>query len=394
MLFWLLAAVLTTIAIFAALWPMCRSRAAPVATRAEHDLEVHRAQLRELEADLERGTIALGEAETARAEIARRLLKSQDQARGGEGRTAGRGRLALAASLAVALLLPLLSVGFYGVYGSPGEPDLPLAARLNSDPADADLAILVARAEARLRDEPDDARAGAVLAPIYLRMGRPQDAASAYLNTIRLDGETADRAAGLGEALTQMAGGEVTDKAEASFRRALALDPDYLPASFFLALNLSQEGRFAEAVPAWEALLERSGEGALWIETATAALNDARQRREMAGSGTGANAQAGPTADQVAAASGMGEHERRTMIEGMVSSLAERLKSAPNDPIGWERLIRSYTVLGETQKAQDAYAQATRLFAPDTPAGAEIATLRRALGLPGGDAAPSDTETP
>lgn len=389
MLFWVFAAALTAIATFAALWPMCRGRDVSVAARAEHDLEVYRAQLRELEADFERGTIAPGEAETARAEIARRLLKAQDRARARGDGPAGRRRLAVAASLAVAFLLPLLSMGFYGVTGSPGAPDLPLAARLGGAPEDADLATLVARAEARLREEPDDARGWAVLAPIYLRLGRPQDAAGAYLSAIRLDGETASRAAGLGEALTRSSGGEVTDQAEATFRRALALDPDYLPASFFLALNLSQEGRFAEAVPAWEELLRKSGEGTPWIKTATAALEDARQRSAAepqaagsSGAAAGSGAQDGPTPDQVAA-SAMGEDDRRAMIDGMVSGLAERLKSAPDDLDGWKRLIRSYTVLGETQKAQDAYARAARFFAPDTPAGAEIAALGRELGLLG-----------
>ena len=46
------------------------------------------------------------------------------------------------------------------------------------------------------------------------------------------------------------------------------------------------------------------------------------------------------------------------MIRGMVAGLASRLEENPNDAKGWERLARSYRVLGETAKAADAEARA------------------------------------
>ena len=45
-------------------------------------------------------------------------------------------------------------------------------------------------------------------------------------------------------------------------------------------------------------------------------------------------------------------------INAMVSGLAARLKANPNDPQGWLRLIRAYSVLGETDKAKAALATA------------------------------------
>jgi len=53
-------------------------------------------------------------------------------------------------------------------------------------------------------------------------------------------------------------------------------------------------------------------------------------------------------------------------IAGMVERLAERLKQDPDDLQGWLMLARSYTVMGETDKARDALAAAVRL-APDAP---------------------------
>jgi cytochrome c-type biogenesis protein CcmH len=47
--------------------------------------------------------------------------------------------------------------------------------------------------------------------------------------------------------------------------------------------------------------------------------------------------------------------QRLEMIRGMVAGLADRLKNEPDDIPGWQRLARSYRVLGEAEKARDAY---------------------------------------
>ncbi len=53
-------------------------------------------------------------------------------------------------------------------------------------------------------------------------------------------------------------------------------------------------------------------------------------------------------------------------IAAMVERLADRLKEDPDDLDGWLMLARSYTVMGEREKARDAMANAARL-APDDP---------------------------
>ena len=56
------------------------------------------------------------------------------------------------------------------------------------------------------------------------------------------------------------------------------------------------------------------------------------------------------------------------MIRGMVERLASRLKENGADLDGWLRLIRSYAVLNETGKAQEAAASARKQFASDPEA--------------------------
>src|SRR6185312_11945925 len=76
-----------------------------------------------------------------------------------------------------------------------------------------------------------------------------------------------------------------------------------------------------------------------------------------------APAAAGATADQLAgpmaaAIAGKSPEEQKQFIQTMVAGLAERLKANPDDIEGWQRLARSYTVLGQPDKAREALASA------------------------------------
>ena len=87
----------------------------------------------------------------------------------------------------------------------------------------------------------------------------------------------------------------------------------------------------------------------------------------------------------MAAAADMSPEERMEMIRSMVEGLAARLEENPDDPEGWRRLARSYTVLGEPEKATDALRRAVELVPDDLT----LHTYARALaGELGADAPP------
>ncbi|HET7526896.1 MAG TPA: c-type cytochrome biogenesis protein CcmI [Burkholderiaceae bacterium] len=68
-------------------------------------------------------------------------------------------------------------------------------------------------------------------------------------------------------------------------------------------------------------------------------------------------------------------------IQGMADKLAARLKDQPNDPDGWAMLGRSYAVLGDAQRALDAFKQAMALRPDDAALLADYAdTLALANG--------------
>ena len=69
----------------------------------------------------------------------------------------------------------------------------------------------------------------------------------------------------------------------------------------------------------------------------------------------------------MAAAAKMTPEARQQMIRGMVAKLAAALQAKPDDVEGWQRLGRAYAVLGEHDKAAEAYDHAARLR-PSDPA--------------------------
>ena len=375
MLLWVLMAVLAAAASLSVLVPLYRSRGQGTARRAA-EMSIYRDQLAELDRDAGRGLIGEGEADAARTEIARRLLRA-DAAKGGA--PAGgqlRRRIAAAAALAV---LPAAALGFYLFLGSPGLPGQPLAARLAAPPEKQDIATLVGRVEAHLAGAPEDGQGWEVIAPVYARLGRYEDAVRAYSNTIRILGSNAAREADLGDAIVRANQGVVTNAAREAFERASRLEPGAIRPRFYLALALTQEGAKPEAIAAWRALLAGAPADAPWVPVAERALAALQAPAEPAP--PAAAAPPGPSEADVAAAAELTPEQRLAMIEGMVGQLAERLVSEPADAEGWARLIRSYMVLGRGEDARAALDRARTALAGDAARLAFVDQAARELGL-------------
>ncbi|UCI18218.1 c-type cytochrome biogenesis protein CcmI [Mesorhizobium sp. B2-1-8] len=375
MLFWVIAAILTLGASLAVLLPLAGA-SKDASSSGDHDLEVYRDQLDELDRDAARGLIGPAEAAEARAEIARRILRlgNADMADKTSGRSASvTARLVATAAV---LVVPLVSWGLYSQIGSPDLPSQPLSERLAKNPADSSVDELVARAEAHLAANPSDGRGWDVLAPVYLRMQRFADAAAAYRNAIRLDGDNAARQAGLGEAIAGAAGGIVSADAQDAFEAALKLDPANAKASFYLAMALAQEGRGKEAAAAWQAMLGRLPPNSPWRGAVEQAL--AKSGGPEFASGVAAKS---PDAADVDAASSMSPQDREAMINTMVAGLDDKLRQNPRDPEGWMRLVRSYVVLGKTDQARDALGRAIAVFGADSDEARKFTAFAASLGL-------------
>jgi cytochrome c-type biogenesis protein CcmH len=371
MTLWFLFAAMTALAVFAVLWPLSRSRG-PAASGS--DVAVYRDQLQEVERDRAAGLIPDDEAQAARVEVSRRLLAAADAV---EAETRGSPSAALWRRRVVAVValfaLPLGACGLYLALGSPGLPSQPLTNRTANPHADQPIESLVARVEERLAQNPEDGRGWELLAPIYLRMGRFDDAVQARRRALSLNGESAARQADLGEAMTAAANGVVTAEAKGVFSRALELDPQALKAQFFLGLAAEQDGQREQAASIWRALIAQAPPDAPWVELVRASL--ARVDPTVA--------PPGPSAGDIAAAGALSEGERQQMIRAMVERLAQRLKQDGSDGDGWLRLVRAYMVLGEPERARAAIVDARRALGEDPVNLRRVNDLVKELGLEG-----------
>lgn len=360
MTLWILFALMTGLTALTVLMPLRRGSASASDAGAA-DEAVYKVQLEEVDRDLQRGLVDAAQAEAARTEIARRLLAAHKQNQR-NGKSAATGAVKWAALLP-ALILPAGALGLYLWIGSPDLPDQPLEARLQSNPEGQPVEVLVARVERHLAANPQDGQGWEVLAPVYMSLGRPQDAAQAYANAIRLNGASEPRQSSLGEALVVAAEGLVTADARAAFEQAVQLDPAAAKPRFFLALALGQEGKRDEAISAWKQLLDGANPNEIWVPAAQQELAQLEGRLPPS-----LQPPRGPAAADVEAAAAMSEAERGEMIRSMVDGLKTRLEADGGSVEEWVRLIRAQIVMGDKDAAKASLAKAREAFAAEPPA--------------------------
>ncbi|MBN8965683.1 MAG: c-type cytochrome biogenesis protein CcmI [Rhizobiales bacterium] len=372
MMLWLVMLLMTAAAIFAVLWPLARR--APLPTGS--DVAVYRDQLDEVERDRAAGLIGEREAEAARVEVSRRLLTAADADAAIPAPDGRRWRRGVA--IAALILLPLGAASLYLKLGSPTMPGEPQYAREEGPTGQRPMAELIARVEAHLEENPEDGRGWEVLGPVYMRLGRYDEAVNARRNALRLLGSTAEREADLGEALTGQANGIVTADAKQAFERALRLKSDDYRSRYFEGLAAEQDGRPKEAAEIWRKLLVGAPRDAGW----TGFVRDSLARVDPAAAAAVAPPP-GPSQSDIAAAGELTPEQRTAMVEGMVSRLAERLKQDGADADGWVRLVRAYMVLGDKDRARAAVDDARRALASDPGKLRHVNEQIKDLGLEG-----------
>jgi cytochrome c-type biogenesis protein CcmH len=370
MMLWLVLALMTAAAIFAVLWPLSR-RGVP---RGGSDVAVYRDQLDEIKRDRAAALIGEREAEAAQVEVSRRLLAAAEAAEpAAAADTPWRRR---ATALIALVALPLGAASLYLALGSPDLPGSPQAER----PAEADeqssIAELVGRVEAHLEQNPEDGRGWEVIGPIYMQLGRYDDAVRAWRNVLRLQGASAERWSDLGEALTGQANGVVTHEAKEAFDRAVGLNAENVRARYFEGLAAEQDGRPKDAAKLWRELLAKAPADAAWRPFVQESLARVDPSATVP-------APRGPSESDVAAASRMSPEQREEMIRGMVAGLAARLQQNGADVEGWLRLIRAYMVLGDKDRAQSAAADARRALGGEPDKVKRVDELVKGLRLEG-----------
>ena len=408
-LFWGTAAVLVVGCLGVVLAPLFRG-AGRAERRASFDMQVHRDQLREVDADLARGLLGPEEAAATRLEVSRRLLAAADAEAVEAATAAAPRRLTRRAAPAMLAGLVLAAAGLYGWLGGagPARPAARAPARRGGGRAGEAARPGRGRGDGRgARRRPGAGRR---------RGARPRAGGQAAAG----DGDPAGRSAGppaagaeprrrcsagprrgrrrsgcwrssatgrrrrdfvdLAELSILAAGGYVSPEAEAALARALALDPRDPVGRYYSAVTLMQGGRPDLAYRIWSGLVAEGPPDAPWMAAARAGAADAAAAAGIAPPAAGPTAP-GPTASDIDAAAQMPPTDRAAMIEGMVGQLSERLATQGGPPADWARLIRSLGVLGRRDEAAAILAEARSVHAGDAPGLAEIEAAGRDAGL-------------
>ncbi len=357
-MFWIIGGTLTAVTALAIAAPILRRKARDEFRGRAQAIYVD--QLNEVDRDEKMNLISPDEAESARTEIKRRMLSA---ARKEPPEPAATGRKGAGLLIAAALAVPVLGGGLYFLVGHPGVPSLPYADRADERAEIARINKLVAKLRSRLEADPNSPVEGWVLlARTYMRLSRPTEAVWAYGKLLqRGDGEKDPEIYVLyAEAQIATDKGVVTPKSEAALDRALKVDPRNVGAIYYKATAYEQAGELNKAYAMLRDRIESESARQPWMDSVAARANDLAQRIGARPVKVPAAAP-GPSQADVAAAANMSDAQRKDFIRSMVGRLAERLKSQPDDLDGWLRLGRAYVVLGEKNKARDAYDRAGKL---------------------------------
>ncbi|MBU2533715.1 MAG: c-type cytochrome biogenesis protein CcmI [Alphaproteobacteria bacterium] len=385
MLFWLICALMVVVVILLILRPVfMRNQTGANDTIA--DLQVYKDQLEEVEKDLNRGLLSPEEANSARIEVSRRILalspETADSVFSGVTEQAAGTRYRTVFS-ATAVLVVACTLGLYLAYGSPGYSGRPYAERASLAPQSAPVEELIARVEARLREVPNDGQGWDVLAPVYAKQGRTEDAIRAYSRAIDLLGENRSRLRGLAEAYLAATNGIVVEQARDAFQKLLKKEPELIAPRFWLAVGMEQDGDVAGATAAYRALLGSNGKPVLppaleqLVRERLAAVTGA-ETPKMPATSEAPGKVPSPSPEAFEAAKGQPTTE---MIEGMVAGLAERLDANGGSPEEWRRLIRAYWVLGRREDAVATLMRAKKQLAATDGEAAKLDQFAQELGL-------------
>lgn len=352
MLFWSIAIAVTAIACAALLYAGLGRTVTAEGAEASDPNRHFRRLLDGIEADEANGKIDPDQAIAAKGELAREMLRAKTDASPVVEGTLGRGTL-LAGLGATAVV----AFGIYAYLGRPDMPTMPLADRPELVAQNMNLGDAIAQIEARLKTTPDDVRGWTVIAPAYVEEGRYGDAVNAYRRIMALSGATPGLETRLAEALLLDANGTGSDEAMQLLTKAADADPTLVQARLYLAAELMRQKHYTEAAMRWKEAIALGQGDENWLPAA-------RQGLQVAENG-GVDA----TAEQ-----------QTQMIQGMVGGLADRLAASGGSVEEWTRLIQSYLVLDERDKAQAAYDSAVAAYPAAFDRG-ELDTLALGAGL-------------
>tara|TARA_E500000318_G_scaffold102181_1_gene106303 strand:- start:181 stop:1410 length:1230 start_codon:yes stop_codon:yes gene_type:complete len=406
MTIWIVLGAITLLVAGFVLWPVVQQHQKAASSsndvpdsEIERDLAVYRDQLSEIDRDIDRGVLNAEQATAARIEVQRRILAA-DQRIKDQTEAPNRTLSPAAPSFIAVGSIALFLLGGFGLYldlGNPDMPDRPIASRVDeinairqAESIDEDRAIVLNRAVSdlsqKLIEDPANLQGWELLGASLMALGRPVEAQTAFLEAVKLSGRDGDYLAMYAESLIRSNNGQINPIALGVLSEAATTDSADPRIQYYIGLADAQGGNVSAAVDRWIALANDAPADAGWLPMVVARIKDAAlaQGIDIENRLNVAEApapMAGPSEDDVRAAQQMTPEERQEMILSMVSGLAERLETEPDNPDGWARLMQAYMVLGKPAEALTAYQKAGDVFAGQPDLVNRFDALAKEIGI-------------
>ena len=248
--FWMLAALMTLVALAFVLVPLLRARPPAGRSAEEANLEALRGQRRELEADIATGVVPKEAREEVLAELVQRA--EADLAASTSAASAPQGRKSWIPALLAAVGIPVIAFGIYAAIGAPLATD----ARVHAGGAmdQKNVADLVDRLAQKVRERPDDARGWALYARSTASLGRYEESAKAYEHLMKLVPGDAQVMADYADVLGMVQGKSLAGRPLEIVKNALMIDPENQKALALAATATMDLGNYAESIGYWERL--------------------------------------------------------------------------------------------------------------------------------------------
>ena len=250
--FWAGAAVLIAIALAFVVRPLLRINARIGAERDRTNVSLYRDQARELDADLESGTLNADQHAQARRELETRLLEDTQ----GQRAPAGSPQPATRTAFALVALVPIGALGVYLLVGAPLALD-PQAFADNAAEHSIDRGELEAMTEklaTRLKENPENAEGWLMLARSYRHFKRYEDSARAYGNAVARLAPDASLLADYADVLAA-AQGRLDGEPEKLIAKALQIEPRNLKALALAGSAAFNRKDYSQAARHWEQMV-------------------------------------------------------------------------------------------------------------------------------------------
>lgn len=280
--FFIAAAVLLIVVLVFLLRPLLRPRRADQTTRQAMNAAIYREQLRELESDLQEGSLLPAAFEEAQRELQRRLLNESSESNDSEAAPAPAAKGGRRTALALLIILPLASAGLYAWLGNPDALTPGFAKKGDHKVTAGDMDAMVTALAARLEKNPDDLRGWAMLARSYKAMKRFDEAEKAFAKVGEAINEDADLLANYADLLAVRANGNLSGKPLKLVEQALELEPEHQMALSLAGTAAYDRRDFAGAVRYWERLRKTLPPESEEAKEVAAAIENLRQEHKLA----------------------------------------------------------------------------------------------------------------